>query len=162
MIPVVLARILIDEASDRNIIILREKEGARTLPIWIGLPEIRAIYLHVNQQVSPRPMTHDLMADLLQKTGGKLEWVLIDKFISEKGGGTFHAKLRVKVNGKTVDVDARPSDAVALAVRTNAALFTQEDVLEAVGIPTLAEEVKGAEDGAEEDGSEDEEAGEEE
>ena len=133
MIPVELSRIIISETQESQVIVLKEKGGKRILPIWIGLFEAVAINRRISGEASPRPMTHDLMTEILSRLSGGLEQVTIDKFVPGHQGGVFHAKLRVKQNGKAHEIDCRPSDAIALAVRLDAPLFVAEEIMDEEG-----------------------------
>lgn len=128
-----LIRIVLRDTTEEQFIYLREKEGARRLfPIVIGRFEARAIDRSVRRQAPPRPMTHDLLATVLEATGATLERVEI----TDLKEGTFFASLKVRKDGETVEVDSRPSDAIALAVRTGAPIFVAEEVLkEASEVP---------------------------
>ncbi len=127
MIPVELSKIIIDEEKKEQMIVLKEKMGGRVLPIVIGMNEAAAIRIKLSGFIPPRPLTHDLLKNLLDSLGVSLEKVVIDKLVD----GTFHAKLHLKRdNGKVTVVDARPSDSIALAVRTRSPLFVEEEVFE--------------------------------
>lgn len=128
-VPVELNKIMISEIGDAQVIVLRERNGTRILPIWIGMPEALAIHRRVQGEVPPRPMTHDLLWDLVTKLGATLERVVVDQFVGSPTGGTFHAKIVIKRDGNEIPIDARPSDAVALAVRAGAPLFIEEEIL---------------------------------
>ena len=121
----VLSKIKVDENRHEQLVVFREKDGNRFLPVVIGLPEIHAIKLKLGNVKPPRPMTHDLMLKIVQELGGKLQKVVIDKLENN----TFHAKLILKQDGKLKTVDARPSDSIALAVRAKAPIFVEDDVL---------------------------------
>jgi bifunctional DNase/RNase len=129
MIEVGLSRIVIDEKKKEQVIVLKEKEGTRVLPIVIGINEASAIKMKLSGFIPPRPLTHDLILNIISGLGIKLEKVVIDKLIE----GTFHAKLHFQ-NTKKVSkiVDARPSDSVALAIRTVSPIFVEEQVLNKV------------------------------
>lgn len=130
MIEMQLARIVIRETSDQQSVVLREKDGERQFPIVIGLFEAVAIDRCVRDRKTKRPMTHDLMASLVPALGAKLEKVII----SDLRENTFYATLIFQSSGAVspVEVDARPSDAIALAVHVDAPIFVQERVLESV------------------------------
>ena len=130
MIEVVLSRIVIRETSDQQRIYLREKGGQRQFPIVIGIHEAAAIDRKVRDLAPPRPMTHDLMAGIFDAVGAKLDRVVI----SELRQNTFYARLHVVRPGtdEPVEVDARPSDAIALSVHLSAPIFVDEAVLENV------------------------------
>lgn len=126
MVEMELNKIIIDEKRQEQIIVLKEKEGSRILPIIIGLLEAAAIKMKIGGVNPPRPLTHDLLKDLLENLGAKLEKVVVDKILNN----TFHAKLIINTgNGKLKHIDARPSDSIALAVRTNSPIFVEEEVL---------------------------------
>lgn len=129
MIEMQLSRIVIRETSDQQSVHLREKDGSRQFPIVIGIFEAWAIDRRVRDRKTPRPMTHDLMASLVDALGGKLERIVI----SDLRNNTFYAKLIfAKPGGDSVEVDARPSDAIALAVHLDAPIFVDESVIETV------------------------------
>jgi len=129
MIEMQLSRIVIRETSDQQSVHLREKDGARQFPIVIGLFEAVAIDRCVRDRKTKRPMTHDLMASLVPALGAKIERVVV----SDLKENTFYAKLVLTTAaGATVEVDARPSDAIALAVHASAPIFVAESVLESV------------------------------
>lgn len=113
-------------------LVLGEVDGTRRLPIIIGAFEAQAIALELEKIQPPRPMTHDLIRDLFDAVNADVKDVVID----ELREGTFFAKVRYSVNGEDAQLDARPSDAVAVAVRMGAPIFVASDVLEEAGIPT--------------------------
>ncbi len=113
-------------------LVLGEVDGSRRLPIIIGAFEAQAIALELEKIQPPRPMTHDLIRDLFDAVNADVMDVVID----ELREGTFFAKVRYSVNGEDAQLDARPSDAVAVAVRMGAPIFVATDVLEEAGIPT--------------------------
>ncbi len=125
-VEVELSKIIINEAVDQQIIVLKELEGERSFPIVIGMMEILAIDRRLKNIQLPRPMTHDLLADVIDQMGGEIEKVVI----SDLSNGTFYARLHISSNGETVEVDSRPSDAIALVVGTGAPIFVDEDVFE--------------------------------
>ncbi|MDE2996860.1 MAG: bifunctional nuclease family protein [Bacteroidota bacterium] len=117
-------------------LVLGEVDGNRRLPIIIGAFEAQAIALELEKIQPPRPMTHDLIRDLFDSVSADVTDILID----ELREGTFFAKIRYSVNGSEVQLDCRPSDAVALAVRVGAPIFVAPSVLDEAGIPTDDEE----------------------
>lgn len=127
-VPVTLARIIINEQSPHQTIVLREKDGRRELDISIGIFEAWAIESRIKETVPARPMTHDLLANLVRELGGELQRVVI----TELEGGTFFAELWVQQGKKDHRVDCRPSDAVALAVRLGVPVFVEEEVFRKV------------------------------
>ena len=129
MLEAELARIIINDASDHQQIWLREKGGGREFPIIIGLSEATAIDRFVKEQHTQRPLTHELMHNMIDALGGTLQRVEV----TQLKDSTFYANLAlVSESGREIDVDARTSDAIALAVRTGTPLFVHEDVLEEV------------------------------
>ncbi len=129
MIEMVLSRIKIDERSEGQIIVLREKNGKRILPIIIGISEVAAIKRKLSGIEPPRPMTHDLLLNIISKLGATVQKVVIDSLEFN----TFHAKVTIKTGKakpKTIELDARPSDSIALALRAEAPIFVKEDVFD--------------------------------
>ena len=121
-----LKRIIINEVQDQQVIMLREVEGERSFPIVIGIFEATSIDRRVKGIESPRPLTHDLLASVIDHLGGDLQ----DIFISELSEHTYFAKLRIRKEGEIIEVDCRPSDAIALAVTAKVPIFVAEDVIE--------------------------------
>jgi len=131
MIQVELSKIIIDEKRQDQIIVLKEKDGNRQFPIVIGFLEASSIKMKLSNVEPPRPMTHDLLVSVFEGLGATLNQIIIDKMVNN----TFHAKLEFKLkNGKKKTIDSRPSDGVALAVRTKAAIFVDDDVLKKAAI----------------------------
>ena len=127
MVKVELARIIIDEKRQDQVIVLKEKDGDRQIPIIIGYMEASSIKIKISGMEVPRPMTHDLLADILGNLGAKLERVLIDKLVHN----TYFAKLEIKTKeGELKLIDARPSDSIAMAVRFKTPIFVADDVVE--------------------------------
>jgi bifunctional DNase/RNase len=117
----------VEMPSNHPIVLLREADGERYLPIWIGAVEATAIAFAQQGVVPPRPLTHDLLKDVLEATGNTLTEVRI----TEMSDGVFYARL---VLGSGVEVDARPSDSIALAIRTGARIVCSEELLDEIGI----------------------------
>lgn len=127
MIRVELAKIIIDEKRQDQVIVLKEKGGDRQIPIVIGFMEASSIKIKISGVDVPRPMTHDLVLNALEVLGASLTRVMIDKLVNN----TFHAKLEIKSKeGEIKLIDCRPSDSVALAVRVKAPIFVADEVLE--------------------------------
>lgn len=130
MIEMVLSRVKIDEKSEGQVIVLKEKSGDRLLPIIIGISEVAAIKRRLSGINPPRPMTHDLLLNTIHHLGARVQKVVIDKIEYN----TFYAKVMLKLNrnrnSKTIEVDARPSDSIALALRAEAPIFVREEVLD--------------------------------
>jgi bifunctional DNase/RNase len=122
-----LSRIIISEINDQQVIYLKEIDGERTFPILIGIFEATSIDRRVKQYNSPRPLTHDLLVSVVDNLGAELQ----DVVISELREHTFYAKLRVRHEGELIEIDTRPSDAIAVAVTCDPALpiFVSEEVL---------------------------------
>jgi bifunctional DNase/RNase len=117
-------------------LILNEIEGNRRLPIIIGTFEAQAIALELEHIKPPRPMTHDLLKNMIQNFGANVNQV----FINDLSEGTFFAKILYEENGQEMEQDARPSDAIALAVRFNASIFVASEILDEAGIVSEGEE----------------------
>lgn len=121
-----LNKIVIDEKRHDQLVVLKEKNGERVLPIVIGMPEASAIKLKISGTVLPRPLTHDLLHSTIRHLEADVEKIIIDKLEE----GTFHAKLLLRTaSGSNKIVDARPSDAIALSVRAHAPIFVEDTVL---------------------------------
>jgi bifunctional DNase/RNase len=125
-IEVELSRIIIDETSDQQIIVLKEKNGDRNLPIVIGIVEIMAIDRRLKGKTTIRPLTHDLLGNVIGALGAKVEKVVI----SDLRNHTYYATIHLNSGGKIIKVDSRPSDAIAVGVATNVPLFVAEHVFE--------------------------------
>jgi bifunctional DNase/RNase len=121
-----LKRIIISEIHEQQVILLREVDGERSFSIMIGIFEATSIDRRVKKMPSPRPLTHDLVAGVIDSMGGELR----DVYISELRDHTYYAKLRIRQNGELIEVDSRPSDAIALAVTASVPIYVAEDVLE--------------------------------
>ncbi|MBI3408527.1 MAG: bifunctional nuclease family protein [Planctomycetes bacterium] len=120
-----LKRIIINEVHDQQVVMLREVDGDRSFPIVIGIFEATSIDRRVRGVQSPRPLTHDLLANVIDHLGGDLQ----DIFISDLREHTYFAKLRIKKDGELVEVDCRPSDAIAIAVTARVPIFVSEEVI---------------------------------
>jgi hypothetical protein len=118
-------KLAIDERTDTPVVILQEAEGKRILPIWIGRAEARAIALELNDQKFQRPLTHDLMCTIIEGLGGSVR--RID--VVELKDNTFYAKLIIEKQDEVVAIDARPSDSIALALRSKAPIFVTEALI---------------------------------
>ena len=123
-----LARIVISDTSEQQIIVLREHEGARQFPIVIGVTEALAIDRRVKNISTPRPLTHDLLAGVIRELNGELEKIVIHDLRDH----IFYAKLVIRNHGKLIEVDSRPSDAIALGVASDAVIYVTENVLRQV------------------------------
>jgi uncharacterized protein len=123
-----LRRIIISDTNDQQIIYLKEVDGEREFPIVIGIFEATSINRRVKGENPPRPLTHDLLAQTIEQLGGELH----DIYINELREHTYFAKLRIRHDGETIEVDSRPSDAIALAVTVDCPIFVAEDVIDEV------------------------------
>ena len=123
-----LSKIIISEMQDQQIIVLTEVDGERKFPIVIGSNEALAIDRRLKGQFHPRPLTHDLLASVIEQLGGAIDRIEINNLKDH----TFFAHIHIRQNGNVVKVDSRPSDAIALGVATNVPIWVAEHVLEAV------------------------------
>ncbi|MCA9407350.1 MAG: bifunctional nuclease family protein [Candidatus Omnitrophica bacterium] len=131
LIQVELSKIIIDEKRQDQIIVLKEKGGDRQFPIVIGFLEASSIKMKLSGIESPRPMTHDLLVSTIEELEATMSRLVIDKLVHN----TFHAKLELKLkDAKKKMVDARPSDGIALAVRTEAPIYVEEEVLQKAAV----------------------------
>src|ERR671915_2629867 len=112
------------------IVILKVEDENRSLPIWIGQPEARSILMKLQNQEFSRPLTHDLAVNLVAELGGSMEKVTVTELRDQ----TFFATISLEIEGRTVDIDSRPSDAIALAVRAGAEIFAADEVIEEAGL----------------------------
>ena len=130
----------LDRSSNTPVVILEEVGGERVLPIWIGPGEASAIAMQLADMEFSRPLTHDLLVAVLNGLGGSLRKVIITRV--EKN--TYYAELIIHRNGEVISVDARPSDSIAVALRTEARIFAQDDLLERASIEISEEEHTGS------------------
>ncbi|EAQ76965.1 bifunctional nuclease family protein [Blastopirellula marina] len=123
-----LSRIIISEINDQQVIYLKEVDGDRQFPIMIGIFEATSIHRRVKDFASPRPLTHDLICNIIDQMGGELDSVVI----CDLNQGTYFANLRIKMDGELIEIDARPSDAIAIAVtnQPNLPIYVEEHVLD--------------------------------
>jgi len=148
MVEVRLRAVRVDLQSNTPVLLLQETEGlGRTLPIFIGAPEATAIAFSLQGMDTPRPMTHDLIRDLLESLGADVIRVVV----TELRASTYFADIVLRTGGREVPVSSRPSDAVAVAVRTGAPLFVADDLMDAEGIMLAVEEEEDSSDEEETD-----------
>ena len=126
----------LDRSSNTPVVILEEVNGERVLPIWIGPGEASAIAMQLADMEFARPLTHDLLVAVLSGLGGSLKKVIITRV--EKN--TYYAELLIHRNGEVISVDARPSDSIAVALRVDARIFAQEELLERASIEVIEDE----------------------
>jgi uncharacterized protein len=137
MVEVRLSAVRVDLQSNTPVLLLTEAQGlGRTLPIFIGAPEATAIAFAIQGVTPPRPMTHDLLRDVVEALGARLERVVI----TELRSATYYAELQLRRGNGPLSVSSRPSDAVALAVRMGSPLYVADDLMEAEGILLPTEE----------------------
>ena len=118
--------LMVDPITNMPIVILRDKEGNRVLPIWVGIFEANAIALQIENISTPRPMTHDLLRNVIQDLHASVQKVVV----CDLQENTFYALIYLSLNGDTVAIDARPSDAIAFALRTRAPIYVEETVID--------------------------------
>jgi len=121
-----LSRIIINEMSDQQVIVLKERAGERSFPIVIGIVEIFAIDRRLKGIAPARPMTHDLLANVIENLGAQIERIVI----SDLRQHVFYARIHLILNGRTIEIDSRPSDAIALGVATDAPIYVADHVFE--------------------------------
>ncbi len=126
LVEMVVESVRVHMLSSRHVVILKETERDRYLPIWIGPWEASAIAMKLQGLAADRPLTHDLFASALEGLGARVDRVIISSLAEE----TFHARLLLEHDGRTIEIDARPSDSLALAVRAGGRIFVVESVLE--------------------------------
>lgn len=142
MVEVKIESIRVSLMSQYRVVILKDAESNRYLPIWIGPYEADAITIHLQDVQVPRPLTHDLVVKVIEELGAKVERVIV----SDLHNDTFYARVMLTVNGKEVSIDARPSDAIAVAVRADCSIFVEDDVMERAGVVPEEETTVGDED----------------
>ena len=125
-VEMVIKGLMVDPITNMPIIILRDRDGERVLPIWVGVFEANAIALQIENISTPRPMTHDLLRNVLRDLHATVQRIVV----SDLKDNTFYALIYVDVNGELTAIDARPSDAIALALRTQAPIFVEECVID--------------------------------
>jgi bifunctional DNase/RNase len=137
MIEMVIYGVSFDLVGKQPIVLLKTADGNKFLPIWIGHPEAAAILMKLQGASTPRPMTHDLVADMLEQLDAQVTRITV----TELKENTFYASITVAQNGSEIEIDSRPSDAIALAVRAEAPIFANERVIEESAIEFEGEEV---------------------
>ncbi len=140
MIELNLVGVRVELPTNQPIVLLKEADGERYLPIWIGAVEATAIAFALQGVVTQRPMTHDLLKSILEEVGISVESISI----TELRDGTFYSSIKLTRNGNSYEVSSRPSDALALAVRANVRIFASEEVVEEASI-TIREDDEEAE-----------------
>lgn len=130
MIETVVKSIRFNRITNNRVVLLKETTGERYLPIWIGEFEAHAIAMELQEVDSPRPLPYDLIRTLLTELRGNVEHVLINDLAMD----VFYARIVITVDGNTIELDSRPSDAIALAVRTRSSIFVEESVMDRAGV----------------------------
>ena len=118
--------LMVDPITNMPIIILRDRDGNRVLPIWVGIFEANAIALQIENISTPRPMTHDLLKNVIGDLNAEVQKIVV----SDLRDNTFYAMIYLDMRGERIAVDARPSDAIALALRTRAPIYVEETVID--------------------------------
>ena len=130
MVELTIESIRVSLMNYQRVVILKEKDADRYLPIWIGPAEADAIALRLQDVTVARPLTHDLMRSVIDALGAAVEYIIVNDLSND----TFFARIMLQVNGKSLEIDSRPSDALALAVRSQVPIFADEAVLEKAGV----------------------------
>ncbi len=130
MLSMSIDSIRVSPMNYQRVVILKEQDSDRYLPIWIGPAEADAIAVKLQDLSVPRPLTHDLLRTVIDTLGGSVNHILVSGLEND----TFYAKIVIEVNGATTEIDSRPSDAMALAVRVQAPIFAAESVMDQAGI----------------------------
>jgi bifunctional DNase/RNase len=133
--------LMIDPITNMPIVILKDKEGNRILPIWVGIFEANAIALQIENISTPRPMTHDLLKNLLGDLEANVEKIVV----CELKDNTFYAMIYLQREGEVIAIDSRPSDAIALALRTKSPIYVEESVVESAKGMDLTKETTDSE-----------------
>jgi len=154
-IEMFVAGLVLDPTSNAPIVVLKDAQGERCLPIWIGLAEATAIASELKKVEMSRPMTHDLLKNVIHELGGRVVKILITSLVEN----TFIANIEIVVGDMVRVVDSRPSDAIALSVRTNAPIMVNEDVLKQAQVTLVGLNTAEGEEGAEDAGMKLAEAG---
>jgi len=126
LVPMSIKGLMLDPVSNSPIVVLKDDDEKFFLPIWVGIFEANAIALQLENIATPRPMTHDLLRNMISELNGQVARVVIN----ELRDSTFFAQIRIITGDRMLEVDARPSDAIALALRTEAPIFVAESVLQ--------------------------------
>ena len=127
----------VDLVGKQPIVLLKTADGNKVLPIWIGHPEAAAILMKLQSQAPPRPMTHDLLSDMLDQLGAQIVRITV----TELRENTFYAQITLQQDGGEIEIDSRPSDAIALAIRAEAPIFAADRVIEESAIEFEGEEI---------------------
>ena len=141
LVEMVVESVRVNLQTYQRVVVLKEKSSDRYLPIWIGNNEADAIVIQLQNVPVPRPQTHDLLKQVISQLGAKVSHVIVNDLSED----VFYARISVELDGKSVEIDSRPSDAIALAVRLQAPIFAEETVLDKAGVALDAESEETAE-----------------
>ena len=130
MVEMTIESIRVSLMNYQRVVILKEKDADRYLPIWIGPAEADAIAVRLQEVAVARPLTHDLLRSVIDSLGGAVEYILVNELSND----TFFARIMLQVDGRSLEIDSRPSDAIALAVRAQVPIFADESVLDKAGV----------------------------
>ena len=130
MVELTIESIRVSLMNYQRVVILKEKEADRYLPIWIGPAEADAIAVRLQEVAVARPLTHDLLRTVIDSLGATVSYILV----SDLSNDTFFARIMLDIDGKSLEIDSRPSDAIALAVRAQVPIFAEEAVLDKAGV----------------------------
>jgi bifunctional DNase/RNase len=130
MVELTVEGIRVSLMNYQRVVILKEKDADRYLPIWIGPAEADAITVRLQEVAVARPLTHDLLRDVLEKLGAHVDYIVVNDLSDD----TFYARILLNVNGERIEIDSRPSDAIALAVRVQVPIYAEDSVIERAGV----------------------------
>ncbi len=141
LVPCTVESVRVHVLTGQHVVLLQAKDGDRLLPIWIGPDQAHSIATRVAGIPSERPLTHDLFMDVITKLGAEITRIVVKELVSdESGGGVFHGSLFLQMGEKEIEIDCRPSDAIALAVRCDARILVADTVLDRSAILAESEE----------------------
>ncbi len=141
LVPCTVESVRVHVLTGQHVVLLQAKDGNRLLPIWIGPDQAHSIATRIAGVANERPLTHDLMMDMLTKLGAEITCIVVKELVSdESGGGVFHGSLFLQLAGREIEIDCRPSDAIALAVRCDARILVADTVLDRSSILAESEE----------------------
>src|SRR5881628_3260492 len=141
LVPCTVESVRVHVLTGQHVVLLQARESNRLLPIWIGPDQAHSIATRIAGIASERPLTHDLMMDVLSKLGAEITRIVVRDLVSdESGGGIFHGSLFLQLGEKEVEIDCRPSDAIALAVRCSARILVSDTVLDRSAISAESED----------------------
>jgi bifunctional DNase/RNase len=136
LIEMTIKGLMVDPITNMPIVLLKDKQGERVLPIWVGIFEANAIALQIENIATPRPMTHDLLRNIITDLDGRVDRVVV----SDLKDNTFYAVIHLTVRGERIALDSRPSDAIALALRTRSPIMVEETVIDSAKTVEFASE----------------------